>query len=70
MAIEHAQRVLGWQENLGQDEMPPQWLWVVEDELETWFEDVDRKRKEKYGSPAEDTEESEMMSNTLARGKR
>lgn len=50
IAIQHAYRILNWQENLMPDEMPPSWMWPLEWELEEWFEDVERRRKEKYGT--------------------
>ena len=46
--LTHALRVLSWQENLLEEERPPEWMWSFEDELEIWFEEVDRARKEKY----------------------
>ena len=70
LAIEHAQRVINWQSNLPPDEMPPRWLWIVEDELEIWFEEVDAKRKERFGTPDEPADEVPMMKNELARGRR
>lgn len=67
MAIEHALKVCSWQENLIGKEMPPSWMWPFDDELEIWFERVDRERKEKYGGDSEDDrEESPMMDNTYS----
>jgi hypothetical protein len=69
MAIEHAYRILGWQENLVKDEMPPPWMWPHEEELEKWFDEVEASRKDKWGgSDAEDG--GPMMGNELAKGKR
>lgn len=71
MALEHAHRVIDWQENLKSDEIPPRWMWPFESELEIWFEEVDEKRKEKYeGGSGESHDEVPMMSNELARGRR
>lgn len=67
MAIEHAQRILHWQENLPQEEMPPQWMWVVDEELEEWFEEVDRKRKERFGTPDSSDESVPMTKNEMSR---
>lgn len=59
-AIEHALRILSWQENLPSDEMPPRWMWNLEWELDIHFKKVDKQRKIKYGidssSPEEDNE--------------
>ena len=49
-ALTHAFRILSWQENLLEEERPPEWMWPFEDELEIWFEEVDRARKEKYST--------------------
>lgn len=63
-AIEHANRILDWQENLMSDEMPPQWMWHIDSELEIWFDGVEQARKDKYSSPNDDDRESgPMMSN-------
>lgn len=69
VAIEQGLRICNWQENLLDDEMPPNWMWPFDDELEIWFENVDRERAEKYGgsSSSSDVESTEMMGNELAR---
>lgn len=71
MAIEHANRILDWQENLLEDEMPPEWMWHLDHELEPWFDEVERKREERYGARDDDRDERvPMMDNELARGRR
>jgi hypothetical protein len=64
-AIEHASRICDWQENYAQDEMPPVWMWPFEDELEIWFEEVENKRKERFGTPGSSGDEDggDMMAN-------
>lgn len=69
LAIEHAHRVLDWQENLSSEEMPPRWMWPYESELEIWFDEVEDKRKQKFGGSGSD-DAVPMMTNELARGKR
>lgn len=73
-AVSHAYRVIGWQENLTEDECPPVWMWPFEDELEVWFEEVDRKRKDKWGGGASNDDDDEaggsMMANDFARGRK
>ena len=61
--------VLGWQENLPQDEMPPGWMWPFEDELEAWFQDVTAARKNGWDAPGrkDEDEERPMAQNELAR---
>lgn len=48
------------------EEMPPKWMWHLEDELEFWFEDVDMKRKAKNGGDDSGDEWSPMMANELS----
>lgn len=71
MAIEHANRILDWQEHLSTDEIPPSWMWIFEGELEIWFDEVDAKRKEKHGDGDSSSDETvPMMSNELARDRK
>lgn len=63
-ALEHSFKILSWYENLGIDELPPQWMWHLDWELETWFEQVDAQRKNPRAS--DDREEVPMMSNEHA----
>jgi hypothetical protein len=51
------------------EDMPPEWMWPFDDPLEEWFEEVDRRRKDRFGTP-EDEEPSDMMSNEYAAGRR
>lgn len=61
-------RVLTWQENLTNEEMPPQWMWPFDEELEVWFEEVDRQRKNRFGSSDDDDEPmGAMMQNEYAK---
>lgn len=62
LAIDHAHRIIMWQENLPQEEMPARWMWHLEWELDEWFENVDQKRKEKYGGD-DDREQVDLMKN-------
>lgn len=69
VVIQHAYRILNWQENLVQEEMPPVYIWPFEEELELHFERVDKARKDKYGSGSsgdDDDGGTPMMSNELA----
>jgi hypothetical protein len=72
MAISHAQTILSWQDNLLSEDMPPEWMWPLSDELEGWFEDVKKRQEERYGShgrePVEDA--PGMAQNELTKGKR
>lgn len=53
-AVEQALKILSWQENLPSDEMPKQWMWTLDWELENWFEKIKEAREEKYGSSKSD----------------
>lgn len=58
-ALEQATRILSWQENLTEDEVPPRWMWHLDWELDTWFLEVKKKRDERFGhKPEEDYENS------------
>ena len=66
--IEWAQTIGTWQENLTRDEVPPEWMWTVDHELEIWFERVDAEREERYGTGSSKTsnrDEASMMNNEL-----
>ena len=69
MAVEHAHLILSWQENLMDDEMPPEWMWALDEELNEWFEEVEFRRKQKYGGN-DDESTAPMMQNELARERR
>ncbi len=55
-------------ENLLDEEMPPSWMWCHEDELTEWFDEVTRKRDEKYGKTSTD-ETVPMTTNEFAQGR-
>lgn len=69
MAVEHASRICQWQENLVSEEMPPSWMWHLDEELEIWFENVEEKRKERYGGDSSDSS-PELTRNELVKGRR
>lgn len=64
-AIEHAIRICHWQENLLSEDMPPHWMLPFDEELTIWFEEVEARREQRYGS-SEGNETTEMMSNEYA----
>lgn len=71
-AIEHANRVLNWQEHLDSKEMPPEWMWPLNDEISDWLEEVGRAKREKYGVADDDDNDKDsgtMMSNEFAKGR-
>lgn len=69
MAVTHALTVLGWQENLLSEEMPPEWMWPFTEELEEWFEEVTARRRD--GTSRDVLEDApDMVENTLTRGRK
>ena len=65
-AISHANKILDWYENLSEKDIPPEWMWGIDSELEVWFEEV--KASHSPGGAERDTrEEVPMMSNDLAK---
>lgn len=70
MAVSHALNVLSWQENLVDAEVPPEWMWPLNDELEAWFDAVEAQRKDRYGGDDDYEDAPDMMGNELARGRR
>lgn len=69
VALEHAFRILSWQESLGGKEMPPQWMWAHASELNIWFDEVDTYRRQKYGIEDDDgwgEEPQQMTTNELS----
>jgi hypothetical protein len=47
--IVFALRVIRWEEELSPDERPPKRIWLDNDKLTAHFDEVQRKRDEKYG---------------------
>jgi len=52
--------------------MPPSWMWPFDEELEPWFLEVERKRKDRTGGGSNDEpfDESSAAQNELAMGLR
>lgn len=72
-SVEHALGILNWQENLSSEEMPPEWMWSLDHELEPWFERVTEEREEKCGGGSDSRERSNgsgFMKNELTEGLR
>lgn len=66
-AFSHAGMILGWQEHLSSDEMPPRWMWELEEDLQRHFEELADARR----SGRDFTPESagSMMKNAYAEGR-
>lgn len=65
-AIKHAHIVLGWQEHLTKEEMPPEWMWPFSDEVGEWMDNVwyARRNHQDFESPHQ--EAASMDSNEFA----
>lgn len=68
-AIEQANRICDWQENLMPEEVPPSWMWHLDHELKDWFEEVEFKRKEQRKNPS-GADDDGWEKNEHARGRR
>jgi hypothetical protein len=66
-AVGIALQVLSWYENLPEDEQPPRHIWWSDKLVGEWFDEVNRKRSEKYGgekkSSYDTADDVPMMSN-------
>lgn len=58
-AISHALKILSWYEVYTKNEIPPEWMWPLDHELEDWFEEVHRQRSQ--GLPTGTDEEPVSM---------
>ncbi len=55
------------------EELPPQWMWHLDDPLEDWFAEVDRKREERISgdsSSLSDDNSGTWVENEYAKGRR
>ena len=69
--VDHALKILYWQENLVEKEMPPFWMWHLDHELNKWFEKVKNERQgEGRMTPSGDPEELEHENNLYFERKR
>lgn len=67
-AIAHANRVLDWMDNLAEEEMPPEWMWPFDEEINSHLDQVMQDRKDKYSNPSPSGgDDGTMMSNEFAR---
>jgi hypothetical protein len=59
-AIDHALLILNWRENaMEQDDIPPKWMWHLDWEIKEHFEQVEIRRKAKFGNNGDSSEEAE-----------
>jgi hypothetical protein len=63
--MNHADYILRLQEDLGGDEMPPEWMWPLHWEMDAWLDTIIKKRKSKYGSE-EEADDEDWDTNELA----
>lgn len=48
-AINYGLMIMSWSENLTEKEMPPEWMWPLDWEIESWFITVRNNREKQYG---------------------
>jgi hypothetical protein len=73
-AISHAGLIANWQENLLEKEMPPVWMWALDEELDLHFKRMKAKRAAKYGADDDDDDDEPLgrtaaLENELARNR-
>lgn len=56
-----------WEENLLADDMPPEWMWALPEDLAEWFDEVEQRYR---SGRTRDEDEGEMVDNELARNRR
>jgi hypothetical protein len=62
--------IIFWQENLLEKEMPPRWMWALDEELNRHFEHVKAKRSSDYDVDDDDDRPAgPMLQNEYARGR-
>lgn len=52
--------------------MPPEWMWLLDEELIDHFERIKSERQSRYGTPSRDDDDGDnglMMQNEYARGR-
>lgn len=73
LAIRQSLQILTWQENLTKDEMPPEWMWLLDEDLVEHFDRVNEERAEKYGGGGSRDDDDDlggmMVQNDLAKGR-
>jgi hypothetical protein len=60
-SIAHALKVLSWYENLPKHEIPPEWMWHLDHELEDWWQEVEYLREQKYSNGGSADDEPVVM---------
>lgn len=67
-SISHADKILDWFENMMPDEVPPEWMWPFDDELNDWFDEIREARKARYSGGGDDADDDTgMMVNDISR---
>lgn len=72
--ISRAALIVAWQDNLPSDEMPPRWMWTLDDDLNAHFERIKEERDKKYGTGSSDDDDDDrssgpMLKNELAQNR-
>lgn len=60
-AISHAYTIISWYEVYTKDEIPPQWMWHLDHELEDWFDEVQLMRNQKLDPDSSSDDEPVVM---------
>lgn len=68
--ISHATKIMDWHENLTEDDVPPEWMWPFDKELEKHFEQVKKNMEDPTPKATDDRTEVPLMQNELAHDRR
>lgn len=69
-AIGHGRMILGWHEHLQEEDIPPRWMWALDEELERHFDRVKARREAGHRWGDDDDEEHGLViRNEYAKGR-
>lgn len=68
--ISHTTKILDWHENLMEKDVPPEWMWPFDKELEKHFEKVKEEMANPTSEATDDRTQVPLMTNELAHDRR
>jgi hypothetical protein len=67
--VARAALILHWQENLTEKEMPPKWMWGLDEDLNRHFERLNEERGGSSRDDEDDEPSGPMVKNEYARSR-
>ena len=61
--------ILAWHENLPEEDMPPRWMWTLDEDLERHFEKVKDRRSAGISADDDDDDVGVVIRNDYAKGR-